>query len=135
VRFAGEIMRLGRVRELTEKATEYLGSCLDDANIDPASRIAAARCLVTFGMWREDREDKRSPEAMFMQLFGGDITKAAAWLDANQHRIRARLQPAGVTDSTALIGNSGGHDDGQQHAEAEQGREGEEDEQSARGGR
>lgn len=66
--------------------------------------------------------DAQDPVRLFLDVFQGDVAKAAAWLNANEGRIRARLQQGSVATSSV--------DDHQEngHAEAEQGREGEGDE-------
>lgn len=82
---------------------------------------AAARVLEAI-----DRE--QGPERKFLDLFGGDRTKALAWLDAHQGSLRAFLQ-AGPQESTVTEyvtppPEAVGHDT----AQAEQGQQGKGDE-------
>lgn len=115
------MLSLGRLRALSAEAAEYLGEVVRDSEIDTKHRVSAGRGLLAHHQWREDWEDKRSPETLFLAMFGNDPAKAAAWLDANEGRIRARLSSANVTTSAA--------EESEDHGpEAEQGHEGEGDE-------
>lgn len=61
VRFAGKLMELGRVRQLSNRALEYLGEVMNDAHAEVDHRLAAARCIVTYSVWREQYEDSQAP--------------------------------------------------------------------------
>lgn len=61
VRFAGRLLALRRVRQLSAESLEYLGKVVADRYEHVDSRIAAARCIVTYSVWREQYEDSQAP--------------------------------------------------------------------------
>ena len=86
--FASKLLTLGRARELSTEAAEYLGQVVRDTGEETKHRVAAARCLVAHGEWQEDRH---SPMLAFLRMFP---TPEAAWrwLAENREKMTAMLE-------------------------------------------
>lgn len=98
--FVNEMMRLGAVRQLSNKALEFLGKCVTEGQLDTGEqvkvdvRVTAARAIVHYSMWREQWEmdsGQMTPEAV-LELIAGSDEGLLKWIDQARPKLVSRIE-------------------------------------------